>query len=221
MHSTWLGSSVAGVAGFVLMVFAQAAYAAAPASDSADNPAYDAEAGGAWKGANPTPEENPPGTDNGGTGFGIWDFSGGFHDPTQSPYGRVNHFIDGVDFPPSAANNLGSRAFGLTNAKQFGPYTARAARPFATPLLVGETVSFNFDSPSVLFPLTGEIGAAVRFELIDAASMEKFSVLANSGFNNNEWGIFDDTAGSPSIDTNIPFSATSHGSSFRFTLTGA
>src|SRR5690242_18559966 len=115
MHSTWLGSTVSVVAGFTLMGLAPAAHAAAPASDSADNVAYDAEAGGAWKGANPTPEENPPGTDNGGTGFGVWDFSGGFHHSAASPYGRLNHFIDGVDFPASAFNNLGSRAFALTN----------------------------------------------------------------------------------------------------------
>src|SRR5687767_8664928 len=140
---TWLGSSVLGLAGFALMLLAQAAYAAAPASDNAGNAAYDAEAGGAWKGANTTPEENPPGTDNGGKGLGVWDLSGTRHNSRFSPYGRLNHFIDGVDFPASTFNNLGSRAFGLTNTNLPLGYGASAARPFATPLLVGETVSIN------------------------------------------------------------------------------
>jgi hypothetical protein len=148
MRSTWLGSTVAVFSGFVLLVLAPAAYAAAPASDNAGKAAYDAEAGGAWKGANPTPEENPPGADNGGTGFGVWDFSGGLHYSTATPYGRLNHFIDGIDFPVSPFNSLGSRAFGLANSQIGIPGSgARAARLFATPLLVGETVSFNFDSP--------------------------------------------------------------------------
>jgi hypothetical protein len=219
MHSTCFGSSVVGFAGFALLVLAQAAYAAAPASDNADDPAYDAEAGGAWKGANPTPQENPPGTDNGGTGFGVWDFSGGFHFPTASPYGRLNHFIDGVDFPASTFNNLGSRAFGLTNHRTGIPGgRALAARPFATPLLVGETVSFNFDnSPEIFGPAVHTNSAGVILALIDAAGMEKLSVRYQSDFNNNEWAVFDDTG----IDTNIPFDATSDGSSFSFTLTGA
>ena len=53
--------------------------------------------------------ENPPGSDNGGFGFGTWNFAGGFQQPQYSPYGSLNHFIDGVDFAASAYNNLGAR----------------------------------------------------------------------------------------------------------------
>jgi hypothetical protein len=58
--------------------------------------------------------------------------------------------------------------------------------------------------------------AGVILELIDATGMEKFSVRRVSDFNNNEWAVFDDTG----IDTNIPYSDTSDGSSCSFTLTG-
>src|SRR3954467_15282069 len=81
------------------------------AADDAANIAYAAETGGAWKGLNPTSTENPPGTDNGGYGFQAWDFAGGFHDSALSPYGNLNHFIDGVDFTHSTFNNLGAPAF--------------------------------------------------------------------------------------------------------------
>src|SRR5262245_3463919 len=111
----------------ILMSFGNSCMAAAVASDSASDPVYAAEAGGAWKGAYPAPNnpvkdsgQNPPGTDNGGFGFGVWNFSGGYNgnDPGDAgwpypPYGRLNHFIDGVDFPTSAYNNLGAPAFGL------------------------------------------------------------------------------------------------------------
>ena len=71
---------------------------------------------GAWKGPQSTEGENAPGLDNGGFGFQPWDFRGGYHNPQQSPYGNLNHFIDNVDFPHRASNDLGSPAFGLTNA---------------------------------------------------------------------------------------------------------
>ena len=68
----------------------------------------------------PPAGQNPQGTDNGGTGFGIWDFTGpkrvdgGFQNPVP-PYGNLNHFIDGVDFPTTVYNDLGAPAFGLGN----------------------------------------------------------------------------------------------------------
>src|SRR5687767_12208872 len=130
MHSTWLGSSVAGVAGFALMLLAPAAYAAAPASDNAENAAYDAEAGGAWKGANPTPQENPPGTDNGGTGFGVWDFSSGRHNPTATPYGRLNHFIDGVGNRTGTGPISGVIQINWTRPARRFPKTRRPYAPF-------------------------------------------------------------------------------------------
>src|SRR5262245_64854864 len=94
------------------------------ASDNASNTAYASEAGGAWKGQYKLGDlyqvgQNPPGTDNGGTGFGIWDFSGGVqvandHDGVP-PYGNLNHFIDGVDFSTTAYNDMGAHAFGFGN----------------------------------------------------------------------------------------------------------
>src|SRR5437870_1802167 len=42
------------------------------AYDHAQDAAYAAETGGAWKGLNSTTGENPPGTDNGGAGFLTW-----------------------------------------------------------------------------------------------------------------------------------------------------
>src|SRR4051812_38524046 len=110
------GSSRTILAVVLTALGAESIHAATIASDIASNAAYAAESGGAWKGLNPTADENPAGSDDGGIGFQVWDFSGGFHYPTQSPYGRLNHFIDGVDFAHSSFNNLGSKGFGLTNA---------------------------------------------------------------------------------------------------------
>src|SRR5262245_34679819 len=84
----------------------QPVWAIPVASDNANNAAYALESGGAWKGVAPTINENPPGADNGGFGFLPWNFEGGFHDPTASPYGNLNHFIDGVDFAASTFKNL-------------------------------------------------------------------------------------------------------------------
>src|ERR1044071_8080170 len=82
----------------------------AAAADNAGNSAYAAETGGAWKGEYvgipADPEQNPPGTDNGGTGFLPWIFNGGYHIAASSPYGRTNHYIDGVDFAHSIYNDL-------------------------------------------------------------------------------------------------------------------
>ena len=108
------------------------ASAALAASDAASNPGYAAEAGGAWKGLNPTANENPPGADDGGFGFEPWNFRGGQHAAAQSPYGRLNHFIDGVDFAPSSFNQLGAPSFGLTNDNlHLAGATARATRTFS------------------------------------------------------------------------------------------
>jgi hypothetical protein len=122
------------------------------AFDHAQDPAYAAENGGAWKGLNPTTGENAPGTDNGGYGFQTWDFTGGYNDPKYSPYGDLNHFIDGVDFPASSYNQLGAPAFALTNGNRaYYTYTSRATRDFGSPLAVGDTLTLRFDNP-LLFP---------------------------------------------------------------------
>ena len=113
----------AAVLAVILMSFGSISVAA-PASDSASDPAYAAEAGGAWKGqynaGDPwAPGQNPPGNDNGGFGFLPWNFTdgnpamtaGGYNGDWNilAPYGRLNHYIDGVDFATGAFNDLGTR----------------------------------------------------------------------------------------------------------------
>lgn len=122
------------------------------AEDSASDSAYASDTNGAWLGTNPTSGENPPGNDNGGHGFQPWNFSGGYHIPARSPYGELNHFIDGVDFAASEFNDLGSPAFALTNAQSQQGVTVRALRAFTVPMGVGDVLSFRFDSPAVLDP---------------------------------------------------------------------
>ena len=138
--------------GAIIWGGAQISHAVLIASDSASDPAYAADLTGAWKGLNSTTGENPVGNDNGGFGFNPWDFAGGFHEPAWSPYGELNHFIDGVDFPSSSFNDLGEPAFGLTNGNRpFFGYTARATRTFS-PLEIGDTLSVDFNNP-LLQPL--------------------------------------------------------------------
>jgi autotransporter-associated beta strand protein len=196
--------------------------AASAAADSAADPAYAAESGGAWKGQYDTPdsEQNPPGNDNGGTGFGVWDFSGGFYDSHKAPYGTTNHFIDGVDFPHSVYNNLGpGPAFGLTNFNGLFATTI-ATRPFAAPMSVGDTFSVRFDTPAT-YNTSGSPNDVYPFVIItfaDAAGQKTFELDAgkNSVFGEFPWR-YDDATGSD-IDTGIDPDATSDGSALRFQL---
>jgi len=201
------------------------------ASDNAANSPYAAEAGGAWKGLDSTPGENPPGTDNGGFGFQPWDFSGGYHQPEFSPYGELNHFIDGVDFPASSFNGLGSPAFGLTNANlAYGGDTARATRVLSAPLQAGDVVTIDFDNP-VPAPLDPFASAGFLFRLnagggpltaSDPNITERFGLFVTVGpspsteFNN--WTVTD-SAGF--IDSGVAPTATASGAQFRFALTGS
>jgi hypothetical protein len=124
------------LAGVLSCLASLPASAGLAAADVASNFAYAAETSGAWKGLSPTANENPPGTDE---GFEPWNFRGGQHVMTQSPYGKLNHFTDGIDFAPSAYNQLGAPAFGLTNDNlSQGGATARATRKF--PLSVGASI---------------------------------------------------------------------------------
>lgn len=203
--------------------------AATFASDSAADPAYAADATGAWKGLNPTEGENPPGTDDGGFGFKTWDFRGGYHNPNLSPYGNLNHFIDGVDFASSTFNNLGSPAFGLTNANiaYFG-ITARATRVLDSPLAVGQTLSIDFDNPLLqLVDPFDPAGFLFRLNqgggpVIDNAPLpgvtERFGVFTTSNFNNGRWYATDSVE---FVDTGVTPGATSSGTVFSFMLTGA
>jgi hypothetical protein len=203
--------------------FQPAAIAAMIAGDSAADIAYSAELDGAWQGENPTSGENVPGADNGGTGFLPWNFAGGFHYPEMSPYGRLNHFIDGVDFPHSAFNNLGATAFGLTNANlAHGGSTARATRVFASPLPVGSSVSINFDNPLLqAFAPFASAGFGIRLNSGDGpvtqSGSERLGFFTTSGFNDDNWSTTD-AAGF----TNLGLSPgqTTSGAMYVFTLTG-
>jgi hypothetical protein len=201
------------------------AFAVTLAMDSASDVAYAAENGGAWKGVDPTADENPPGMDNGGIGFQPWDFSGGYHQPQYSPYGRLNHFIDGVDFAASSFNNLSSPAFGLTNANQaFGGHTARATRIFNVPITTGNTLTVDFDSPASLNP-SPTAGFLIRLNAGggpvitgDPTVRERFGVFVASGFNSDNWTI-SDSAGL--VDSGVDAGDTITGGQFKFTLTSA
>src|SRR5262249_47660361 len=158
------------------------------------DPAYAAEAGGAWKGLNPTPDENPPGMDDGGFGFEPWDFFGGYHYPAMSPYGRLNHFIDGVDFAHSSFNNLGAPAFGLTNANEpYGGATSVARRAFNLPLAVGNTIALRFDNPALqaLVPIQPASFIIRLNSGIGAQAAERFAFFASSNLNGGAWATTD------------------------------
>lgn len=198
------------------------------ASDSASNAAYLPESGGAWKGINPTSDENLPGNDNGGFGYSPWDFVGGYHSSNRSPYEKLNHFIDGVDVSTSSFNDLGSPAFGLTNANRaFAGYTSRATRSFS-PLQVGQTLSIEFDSP-LLQPLESRDYAGYLFRLNTGGGpvienspipgvKERFGIATTSGFNSNRWYLTDSQN---SVDTGVSDADTSSGAIFLFTRTGS
>jgi Dockerin type I domain len=194
------------------------------ATDDASNPAYALEAGGAWKGLQPSLNENPPGTDNGGYGFLPWNFEGGYHDPAVSPYGNLNHFIDGIDFSQSTFNNLSSPAFGLTNANiaNFG-FTARATRVFSQPLAVGGSFSVQFDNPT-LAPLKNndDTGYIIRLNSGGGAKLpgnpnvyERLGFFAFHGFHQGRWNRTDATGVN---DTGLLSTVTTSGAVFRVTL---
>jgi hypothetical protein len=198
------------------------------AEDSASDLAYAADPTGAWKGLNSTIGENPPGNDNGGYGFGPWNFAGGYHDPDWSPYGALNHFIDGVDFPSSSFNNLDGPSFGLTNAnRSFFGYTARATRTF-TPLEVGSTLSIDFDNP-LLQPLDPFSASGFLFRLNTGGGPvindspipdveERFGIATTSNFNGGRWYATDEQG---FADTGMTAATTGSGTRFVFAQTGA
>jgi hypothetical protein len=224
-----------------LQVIPTRAWGSVVAADNASNSAYAAESGGAWKGLYPTADENPPGMDNGGSGFNAWDFFGGFHQPQYSPYGRLNHFIAGVDFATTSYNNLGPRAFALTNSNfdpaacgtscDFGGETSRATRSFVSAMAPGDTFSINFDNPH-LFPEVPWFPAGFFIRLNTgngpvvpnhptSTATERFGFFAGTGvygqpglFGAN-WAVAD-AAGD--TDAGVDVSATASGAQLRFTL---
>jgi len=211
---------VSGV-GFLL---GESALADPVAVDNASNAAYAFEVGGAWTGLLPTVDENPPGMDNGGFGFSPWNFEGGAHDASVTPYGRLNHFIDGVDLPPSSFNDLGSPAFGLTNANIAGlGVTARATRVFSEPLAVGGMFRVEFDNPA-FSPLGegDETGYIIRLNSGGGANLpsnpnvsERLGFFADFGFNEGNWNRTD---ASGENDTGVSSAATTSGALLQVTL---
>jgi hypothetical protein len=196
------------------------------AFDSAANPAYAAEVDGAWKGQNPGAGENPPGTDNGGFGFLPWDFGGGYHE-AGLPYGTLNHFIDGVDFPTTTYNNLGSPTFGLGN-EQLPYITATALRPFAQPMAIGDVFSADVDTPAEYEDYSGIQYPFAIITFRDSTGTNTFGIEAGSSFQYGDfpWRFSDanDTntdfgmaAGGSSIAPTAP----SDGSSIRLEVTSA
>jgi hypothetical protein len=195
------------------------------AADAANDPAYAAENGGAWKGTNPSIGENLPGMDDGGFGFQPWNFADGYHYPDYSPYGNLNHFIDGVDFSHSTFNNLGAPAFALTNANfAFGGSTARATRVLDAPLEVGSTVSLDFDNPELKpFDVFAPSGFIIRLNsgggpASQPSVAERMGFFTTFGFNGGNWSIAD-LAGF--TDTGLSSVQTTSGATFKFSLTAA
>jgi hypothetical protein len=209
--------------------------AAVKAMDNASDAAYAFEADGAWKGTYPgapPANENPPGNDNGGTGFLPWSFGGGYHED-GGPYGVLNHFIDGVDFPTTFYNDLGAPAFGLGNiAKQFFFVTASASRAFASPLAVGDTVSVDIDTPAHYDDYYDDVGGGgfpfVGIFFNDSAGVGTFGVEAGSSdtFGDFPWRFTDATRtnedfGMAAGGAPIAPTATSDGSTFSLTILSA
>jgi hypothetical protein len=211
-------------------LFARIANAVTLASDSASDPAYAAEVDGAWKGEYPTGdqfEQNPPGMDNGGTGFKPWSFGGGYHvvadfvTSEPGPYGMLNHFIDGVDFPTTPFNNLGAPAFGVVNVRNYGGLTSAANREFNQPLAVGDIFSAEIDTPAEYEDWDGGHFPFAIIGFRDADGNGSFSIEAGSSVSadfpwrytdlNTRHGDFGVAAGG----TSIAPTATSDGSSFR------
>jgi hypothetical protein len=214
--------------GFAVALLEKPVFALTLAADQASNSAYSAEAGGAWKALLPSANENPPGTDNGGYGFLPWNFAGGYHDPTVSPYGNLNHFIDGIDFAPhSSFNDLGSTAFGLTNANiAYSGFTSRATRVFLQPLTIGSTFSVQFDNP-ILAPLANndQTGYIIRLNSGGGPKIasnpnvyERLGFFAEDGLDQGNWHLTD---ASGSNDTGLASNATTSGAVFRVTLHSA
>jgi len=175
------------------------------ASDSAADPAYK----DGWQGLNGV-VEGETGEDNGGTGFLPWDFDESYWEAEKSPYPQP-HFID---TKPTSFNSLGAPAFALTNGNAaFNGYTTVAVRPFAAPLKVGETFSFEIDNPVMKALEVGDSnGYIVR--LLTAGGVERFGFYTSTGLNDDEWTITDNRGD----ETSSGFSAKAGSAGFKFAI---
>jgi len=211
-----------------LVSLAAEAKAVVLAEDNASDAAYAFDAAGSWAGIDSSAGGGAPGpfgTDNGGTGFGTWEF-GGFHLPADSPYGDIAHFIDGVDFAASPFNDLGSPAFALTNTNTLGFNVSTSAnRPFSSAMAMGDVFTMDFDTPAIYD--SGGLAGSFPFAIIvfdGATGADTFSLRAGSSFNFGEFDwTFEDANGTdqPIGASPIAPTATSDGSALRFEMTGA
>ncbi|HEX2476254.1 MAG TPA: hypothetical protein VHK01_16000 [Lacipirellulaceae bacterium] len=150
----------------------------------------------------------------------------------------TNHFIDGVDFPTTAFNHLGAPAFALGNTPQGCICTtARAERPFAEPLEVGDVFSAEVDTPAEYDDYTGVEFPFAIIGFNDALGEETFNIEAGSSvpFGDFPWRYddanhFNADFGVDAGGSSIAPTATSDGSTFsmevlspttgRFTIDG-
>lgn len=218
----WTLASIVG--GIAACGAAAVADAAIKAQDNAGNAAYAAEVDGAWKGENSGDDENPPGTDNGGTGFLPWSFGGGYN-PPGGPYGILNHFIAGVDFPSTSYNDLGGPAFALGNATPgFSGPTTNATRSFAATMAVGDVFSADIDTPAFYDDYTGTNYPFAIITFNDAGGTQTLDLRAGSSvpFGDFPWSYKDaahtTNGGDFGVDAggaSLAPTATSDGSSIR------
>lgn len=170
-------------AAFLLIaLLARTATAIVIASDNASDPAYAFNpTEGSWQGENAGSGENPPGDDNGGFGFLPWDFGGGYSQD-RPPYGTSPQYIDGVDFPTTSYNNLGSPSFALGTAPvPFSGITTGASRPFAQTLAVGDIFSADIDTPANFQDQSGFSYPFAFVGFADETGVETFAVKAGNG----------------------------------------
>ncbi len=142
--------------------------------------------------------------DNGGFGFQPWEFFN-FFDPEFSPHAEAQ-FIATNEFVDVPSNGP---AFGQTNGnRELWGYTAWATRPFESPLQVGQSFSIDLDNP-VLAPLSRFDPSGVMLRFRDALDNVKFTLLAEEGFNNENWTVFDTSK--KGINTRLSSTSSSQG----------
>ncbi|MCA9263959.1 MAG: hypothetical protein KDA60_08940 [Planctomycetales bacterium] len=128
--------------------------------------------------------------DDGGFGFEPWEFSH-FFQAEFSAYDESQFIATNahVDIPAAGP------AFGLTNANRpFWGYTAWTTRPLSSPLLSGQTFSIDVDNP-LLVPLAEFDYPGIFIQMRDDENREMLTLLAESGYNDDGWTLFDAGAG--------------------------
>lgn len=180
--------------GFCCALGASGAAEAADAVDDAGaSPAYDEWIAG----------------DNGGTGFGPWEFSDA---PASATFTRaaVSAATVGGD---ASAMDAGGRCFVQTNTYAiFGLAEAAATRPIAIPLADGAEISFVAQR----FGVSG-VNTESEIHVLDAAGNFKLAILAGvEGWRYNGQGILEATGIAASTPVHITI--TDHASAGKFDI---